>query len=93
MLGGNEACVPHLLNLGSRAPELQLGDCKPQILKPEQLELLCPSIRRQNASGRLWAKAPMVGGGAGFLIRIPKKGNAKECSNYRTVALTSHTSK
>src|SRR5574337_686523 len=24
---------------------------------------------------------------------IPKKGNANECSNYRTIALTSHTSK
>ena len=26
-------------------------------------------------------------------IPIPKKGNAKECSNYRTVALISHVSK
>ena len=26
-------------------------------------------------------------------IRIPKKGNAKECSNYRTIALILHTSK
>ena len=26
-------------------------------------------------------------------IPIPKKGNAKECSNYRIVALISHTSK
>ena len=26
-------------------------------------------------------------------ILIPKKGNPKECSNYRTVALISHTSK
>ena len=26
-------------------------------------------------------------------ILIPKKGNAKECSNYRTTALISHTSK
>ena len=26
-------------------------------------------------------------------IPIPKKGNAKECSNYQTVAPTSHTSK
>ena len=26
-------------------------------------------------------------------IPIPKKGNAKECSNYRTIALFSHTSK
>ena len=26
-------------------------------------------------------------------ILIPKKGNAKECSNYCTIALISHTSK
>ena len=26
-------------------------------------------------------------------IPFPKKGNAKECSNYRTIALTSHASK
>ena len=25
-------------------------------------------------------------------IPIPRKGNAKECSNYRTIALISHTS-
>ena len=33
--------MPHLLNWGSRAPELQLGDCKPQILKATQTEPLC----------------------------------------------------
>ena len=26
-------------------------------------------------------------------IPVPKKGNAKECSNYRTIALISHASK
>ena len=26
-------------------------------------------------------------------IPVPKKGNAKECSNYRTIALISHVSK
>ena len=26
-------------------------------------------------------------------IPVPEKGNAKECSNYRTIALISHTSK
>ena len=26
-------------------------------------------------------------------ISIPKKGNAKECSNYHTIALISHASK
>ena len=28
-----------------------------------------------------------------MFIPVPKKGNAKECSNYYTVALSSHTSK
>ena len=28
-----------------------------------------------------------------IFIPIPKKGNAKECSNYCTIALNSHTSK
>ena len=28
-----------------------------------------------------------------FSFQSPKKGNAKECSNYHTVALISHTSK
>ena len=30
---------------------------------------------------------------ATVFIPIPKKGNAKECSNYRTIALISHDSK
>ena len=28
-----------------------------------------------------------------IFIPIPKKGNAKECSNYQTIMLISHTSK
>ena len=42
----------------------------------------------------LWVnenRFPFVGY-SGF-IPIPKKGNAKECSNYRTIALITHTSK
>ena len=31
--------------------------------------------------------------GKGVFIPIPKKGNAKECSNYLTIAFISHTSK
>ena len=31
--------------------------------------------------------------GKGVFIPIPKKGNAKECSNYHTIALISHASK
>ena len=33
------------------------------------------------------------GTGRGQFIPIPKKGNAKECSNYCTIALISHASK
>ena len=29
----------------------------------------------------------------GVFIAIPKKGNAKECSNYRSIALISHANK
>jgi len=28
-----------------------------------------------------------------FLSNPPKKGNAKQCSNYRTIAFTSHATK
>ena len=31
--------------------------------------------------------------GKGVFIPIPKKGNAKECSNYHTIELISHTNK
>ena len=31
--------------------------------------------------------------GKGVIIPIPQKGNTKECSNYHTIALISHTSK
>ena len=34
----------------------------------------------------------MIGKGQ-FSLLNPKEGNAKECSNYRTIALTSHASK
>ena len=49
--------------------------CRPLLLLP----LVPPSIRRQNASGRLWAKAPMVGGVPWYLML----GN-KSCQNLVT---------
>ena len=38
-------------------------------------------------------KAVATGLEKSVFIPIPKKGNAKECSNYHTIALISHTSK
>ena len=46
-----------------------------------------------NMSANLENSAVATGRKRSVFIPIPKKGNAKECSNYRTVALISHTSK
>ena len=59
-----------------------------QILKDDAVKLLC-SICEQ-----IWRtqQGPLDWKTSVF-IPIPKKGNAKECSNYRTIALISHASK
>ena len=59
-----------------------------QILEDDAVKVL-HSIRQQIWKTQQWPqdwKMPVF-------IPIPKKGNAKECSNYHTVALISHTSK
>ena len=59
-----------------------------QILKDDAVKLLC-SICEQ-----IWRtqQGPLDWKTSVF-IPIPKKGNAKECSNYLTIALISHASK
>ena len=59
-----------------------------QILKYNAVKVLC-SICQQIWKTQQW---PQDWKRAVF-IPIPKKGNAKECSNYRTIALISHASK
>jgi len=59
-----------------------------QILKDDAVKVL-HSICQQIWQTQQWpqdSKRPVF-------IPIPKKGNAKECSNYRTIALISHASK
>ena len=60
-----------------------------QILKDDAAKVL-HSIRQQ-----IWKSPVAVATGLEKIsfIPIPKKGNAEECSNYRTIALISHTSK
>ena len=43
--------------------------------------------------GNLENAAVATGWKRSVFIPIPKKGNAKECSNYRTIILISHASK
>ena len=59
-----------------------------QILKDDAVKVL-HSIYQQMWKTQQW---PQDWKGSVF-IPIPKKGNAKECSNYRTIALISHASK
>ena len=55
-----------------------------QILKDDALKVL-HSIWKTQPWPQNWDKS--------VFIPIPKKGNAKECSNYHTIALISHPSK
>ena len=59
-----------------------------QILKDDAMKVLqsiCQKIWKTQQWPQDWKRS--------VLFPIPKKGNAKECSNYHTIALISHTSK
>ena len=59
-----------------------------QILKDDAVKVLhsiCQQIWKTQQWPQDWKKS--------VFIPIPKKGNAKECSNYHTIALISHDSK
>ena len=58
-----------------------------QLLKDDAVKVLhsiCHRIGKTQQWPQDWKRS--------VFIPIPKKGNAKECSNYRTIALTSHAS-
>ena len=57
-----------------------------QILKDDAVKVL-PSICQQIWKMQQWPQDRK----RSVFIPIPKKGNAKECSNYCTIALVSHT--
>ena len=59
-----------------------------QILKDDAVKVLhslCQHIWKTRQWSQDWKRS--------VFIPIPKKGNSKECSNYHTIALISHTSK
>ena len=59
-----------------------------QILKDDAVKVLhsiCPQIWKIQQWPQDWKRS--------VFIPIPKKGNAKECSNQRTIALISHANK
>ena len=59
-----------------------------QILKDDAVKVLhsiCQQIWKTQQWPQDWKRS--------IFISIPKKGNAKECSNYCTIALISHSSK
>ena len=59
-----------------------------QILKDDAVKVLhsiCQQIWKTQQWPQHWKRS--------VFIPVPKKGNAKECSNYRTIALISHACK
>ena len=59
-----------------------------EILKDDAVKVthsICQQIWKTQQRPRDWRRS--------VSFPIPKKGNAKECSNYHTIALVSHTSK
>ena len=59
-----------------------------QILKDDAVKILhsiCQQIWKTQPGPHAWKRL--------VFIPIPKKGNAKECSNYHTIVLISHASK
>ena len=59
-----------------------------QILKDDPVKVLhsiCQHIWKTQQCPQDWKRS--------VFIPIPKKGNAKECSNYHTIALISHANK
>ena len=59
-----------------------------QILKDDTMKVL-HSICQQISKTQQWPQDWKMS----VFIPIPKKGNAKECSSYRTIAFISHVSK
>ena len=58
-----------------------------QILKDDAVKVL------HSIPANLENSTVATGLASSVFIPIPKKGNTKECSNYRTIALISHASK
>ena len=59
-----------------------------QILKDDAVKVqhsVCQQMWKTQQWAQDWKRS--------VFIPIPKKGNAKECSNYHTIALTSHACK
>ena len=58
-----------------------------EILKDDAVKVL------HSIGQKIWKTSVATGLEKVSFIPIPKKGNAKECSNYQTVVLISHASK
>ena len=62
-------------------------------VSPDAVSPVCCESAALNMPANSENSAVASGLEKSVFIPIPKKGNAKECSNYRTIALISHSSK
>ena len=61
------------------------SDSRPQVSDAINIDSICQQIWKMQQWPQDWKRS--------VFIPVPKKGNAKECSNYHTIALISHASK
>ena len=72
-----------IIVVGERAAAILIGDMYMYTVKV--LHSICQQIWKPQQWPQDWKRS--------IFIPIPKKGNPKECSNYRTISLISHASK
>ena len=75
--------TPNKASRGAKIPPELFQTLKDYAVKV--LHSICQQIWKTQQWPQDWKRS--------VFIPIPKKGNAKECSNYRTIALISHASK
>ena len=76
--------LPSYLSFSYLGRRISLHGCSSKA-QPLLLTLHMPANLENSAVPQDWKRS--------VFIPIPKKGNAKECSNYHTIALISHASK
>ena len=78
-----ESIITYKANGGDELPVELFQTLKDDVVKV--LHPICQQIWKTQQWPQDWKRS--------VFIPIPKKGNAKECSNYPTIALISHASK
>ena len=91
--GKCSACGKHLRNSTGVMPKRKSSGCHLDLSRQATLRVEVFKVFKTQVYFQLYILQWPQDWKRSVFIPIPKKGNAKECSNYHTVALISHASK